>query len=56
MSLRSLLGLCEHKWEPTGKCLEKSVGLAQGFGQKIVTGYVDVRECSKCGETRGVKL
>lgn len=56
MSIRSLLGFCEHKWRPTGKVLEKSVGLAQGFGDKIVTGYIDVRECERCGETRGFRL
>jgi len=52
MSIRSLLGLCEHRWKPTGRCLEKSVGHGQGFGVKIVTGYVDVRECEKCGAIR----
>jgi hypothetical protein len=56
MGLRTILGLCEHKWKPTGKCLEKSVGLEQGFGEKIVTGYIDVRECERCGETRGFPL
>jgi hypothetical protein len=56
MSLRSLLGLCEHKWKPTGKGLEMSVGPAQGFGEKIVRGYIDVRECERCGAIKGFRL
>jgi hypothetical protein len=55
MNLRSLLGLCEHKWKSTGKLLEHSVGLAQGFGEKVVTGYTDVRECERCGAVKGFR-
>jgi len=55
MSLRTFFGLCDHKWEPTGKMIQHSVGLAQGFGEKIVTGYTDVRECSKCGAIKGFR-
>lgn len=56
MNLRSLFGLCVHRWKPTGRAIECSVGLAQGFGDKIITGYIDVRECEKCGAVKGFRL
>lgn len=55
MSLRSMLGLCEHKWVPTGGLIEKNM-VRISDSKKLTTGYTDVRECEKCGQTRGFKL
>ncbi len=55
MSLRSFLGLCDHRWKAIG-LLENSVGMAQGYGAKIVTGYTEIRECEKCGTAKSFKL
>lgn len=58
LGVRELFGFCDHRWKPLqpGKMIELSVGLAQGFGEKIVTGYVEPRECSKCGAVKGFRL
>jgi hypothetical protein len=58
-SLRTLFGLCDHRWRDLRDrvgLIEHSVGLAQGYGEKIVTGYSAVRECERCGEVRSFKL
>jgi hypothetical protein len=55
MGLRALLGLCEHTWKPIGR-IEHSVGLAQGFGEKIIIGYSEVRECERCGAVKAFRL
>lgn len=55
MSLRTVLGLCEHKWKPTGNLIVTSV-VRVVDSKKFTTGYIDVRECEKCGQTKGFKL
>jgi hypothetical protein len=56
MGLRAILGLCEHKCKPTGHVIETSVRPVVTPSQKHVTGYIDVRECEKCGQTKGFRL
>lgn len=58
MSLRTLLGLCEHKWKPLreGYIIEASVRSVVTPSQKHVTGYIEPRECELCGAVKGFRL
>ena len=55
MGIRNWLGLCEHKWEPTGNLIQlQKIRIVDSH--KYVTGFIDVRVCEKCGVVRGFKL
>jgi hypothetical protein len=55
MSFRSMLGLCEHKWHPTGNMIATKV-VRVVDSKEFTTGFIDVRECERCGQTRGFQL
>lgn len=55
MSLRTMLGLCEHKWNPTGNMIAtKAIRVVDS--KAFTTGFIDVRECERCGAIKGFRL
>ena len=59
MSVRSFLGLCEHRWQDEAE-ITRSV--ANPFRESIndpatvVVGYRRVQRCTICGKVRSVRL
>jgi hypothetical protein len=61
MSLRSIIGLCDHQWEPTGERITAWRRRQHAFSiedaqKEYRVGVREVCRCAKCGKVRSFKL
>lgn len=59
MSLRTILGLCEHVWQDTGHIETRVPNLWRTSLEEPAFAITDIavtQRCTKCGKVRSVKL